>query len=300
MKSTLVSLALLLLAACTDGPQRQPPMAGPIRSDDGGAAGYQHGVDRSRVDFGADRQTVDERGFLKVVGATATFAVDAANGASAVISNASRMAAAEEETPRPLDPERHNQQVVDYFIAAGIPRDQVAGVDALTLLAARGETRSSQPPQPEVIGYQSALKRSVGGVPVTDSVAWARITGRNEVLSEGVYWPALPPAAVAEAAEFMRRLNDAQQRQSFLANLPPGLPAGEVVIHHSSATTRGEFQAMATYDVAAPVYAPVPGGARASEQPVSWVVRHFDVQGREVRLSQEQPSPGAERGDGRQ
>ena len=239
----------------------------PIRADDGGAAGYQHGLDRSRVDLGADPRTVDERGFLKVVGATATFAVDAANGAAATIPNASRLAAVEQGAPRPQDSGRHNQQAVDYFVAAGIPRDQVGGVDALTLLAAHGETRSSQQPQPEVIGYQSALKRSIGGVLVADSVAWARLTDRSEVVSEGVYWPALPRAAIADAAEFVRRVNDEQQRQSFLANLPAGLPAGEVVIHHSPATARGEFQAVATYDVAAPVYAPVPAGALAGSSP---------------------------------
>jgi hypothetical protein len=298
--TTLASLALLLLAACTDGPRRQPPTAGPIRAEDGGAAGYQHGLDRSRVSLGADRRIVDERGFLKVVGPTATFAVDATNGAAAAIPNASRIIAAEEGAPRPVDPERHNQQVVDYFVGAGIPREQVAGVDALTLLAARGETRSPQPPQPEVIGYQSALKRSIGGVTVADSVAWARLTDRSEVLSEGVYWPALPRAAVTEAAEFQRRLNDAQQRQLFLASLPTGLPEGEVVIHHSQATTRGEFQVVVTYDVAAPVNAPVPAGAGANDRPVSWVVRHFDIQGREIRLPQEQPPPGSERGDARQ
>ena len=297
---TLAPLALfLLVAACTERSQRQPPTAGPIRTEDGGAAGYQHGPDRSRVNLGDDRRTVDERGFLKIVSATATFAVDASNGAAATIPNASRLAALEDAAPRPLDPRQHNQQVVDYFVAAGIPKEQVAGVDALTLLAARGETRSSQSPQPEVVGYQSALKRSIGGVAVADSVAWARLTDRNEILSEAVYWPALPRAVVADAAELQRRLNDAQQRQSFLTILPAGLPEGQVVIHHSPATARGEFQAVATYDVAAPVYAPVPAGAGRIDRPVSWVVRHFDLQGREIRLPHEQPAPGSERGDAR-
>ena len=295
MKRTSASLvASVFLIACGAGRERQAPTAGAIRPENGGAAGYQHGLDRSRFDIGASRRSIDERGFLKFVGANGTFAVDAVNGAAAAIPNASRVAAAEEAQPTPLTPERHNEQVLAYFLSAGIPREQVAGIDALTLLAARGETRSPQSPQPMVIGYQSAVKRHVEGVTVADSVAWARVNERSEVLSEGLYWPAIPSGAIAEAKRFQQQLADTNSRQAFLTALPAGLPLGEVVIHHSPATAREAMQAVATYDVVAPVYAPGQSSAGGSQLPVSWVARHFDVAGREIRLPQEQHQLGPE------
>jgi hypothetical protein len=88
-----------------------------------------------------------------------------------MIPNAPRIAAAENETARPVDPERHNQQVIDDFVGAGISGGHVAGVDELTLLAAHSETRSPLAPEVQVIRYRSALKRAVSGVPVAKSVA---------------------------------------------------------------------------------------------------------------------------------
>lgn len=192
----------------------------------------------------------------------------------------------------PTEPEQHNQSVLDYFVATGIPKAQVAGANALTLLAAGGEVVTDRPPQAKVIGYQSALRRSVDGVLIAESVAWARITPQGEVLSEGLYWPAIPGRVVAEAKRFREQLQNARAREEFSATLPPSLPEGHVVIHHSSAMDREKFEAFASYDVMAPVHgADYPKRWR---QPITWVARHFDINGKEIRLSYERRPHTAE------
>jgi hypothetical protein len=193
-----------------------------------------------------------------------------------------------------MDPNRHNEQVIHYFVTAGIPRDQVGGVHANTYLSSSGSTMDERPPVPKVEGYASILERKIEKYDVLDSVAWARMDEQGRVVSEWVYWPPIPAKVLADARHLEEQI--APGKTSFLARLPSGLPPGKVVIRHSSATADGPFEVYASYDVLERRESILPGrDKRLGDVPVvSVIVRHFDVDGIELRLPQERRNNGAD------
>jgi hypothetical protein len=285
----------VVVAACATSAIGPGRAAGPIPADEGGAAGYQHGIERSRAAIGGGRRRVDEFGFAKIVGSDGTLAVDAANGAVVVIPNA-RTASTQAAVLYSGTPEAHNQQVLDYFVGAGIPAAQVGGVHATTSLAASGNEGEARAPRPTVVGYQSVLARQVDGIPVIDSVAWARMSERGDVISEFVYWPAIPARVIADAKRLREQLGRDQDRRTFLARLPAVLPAGHVVIRHSSATVAGPFEVFASYDVLERRGGPGPTaqGSVSAVARAATIVRHFDADGFERRLPQERRNVGSD------
>jgi hypothetical protein len=243
---------------------------------------------------------LDEHGFAKVVGPEGVFAVDLRNGLAVAVQSRSankgeaRADDALSKTSYVMDPNKHNEQVVDYFIAAGIPQDQVGGVHANTYLSSSGWTNDERPPVPKVEGYASILERKVEKYPVLDSVAWARMDEQGKVVSEWVYWPAIPARALADA----RRLEEqvAPGKTEFLARLPSGLPPGKVVIRHSAAMAEGPFEVYASYDVLERKESTLPARdkSQGDARVVSVIARHFDVNGAELRLPQERRNNGAD------
>jgi len=283
----LVGLALVL-AACASGAVRPGPAAGPIPADAGGAAGYQHGVERSRFVAGPSPRRLNEFGFFKVVGSEGTFAVDMANGVAIAIPHA-RSSDAQKTVWYTREANAHNQQVLEYFVAAGIPKEQIGGVHATTSLAGSGGETDARVRQPRVGGYQSMLERRIGDIPVADSVAWARMNDAGQVVAEWVYWPAIPARAIADARRLKDQVGSESARGAFLGRLPPNLPPGQVVIRHSSATVTAPFEVFASYDVVelrvGAKTATLDRSAAASR--VASVVRHFDADGNERKLPQE-------------
>jgi hypothetical protein len=286
---------VLLCWSCSGPEVKRPPGAGVIAPDPGGAAGYQHGMDHSKFSVGSGQRYVNEFGLLKVVGSEGVFAVDAANGLAMAIPNAhssrGQQAAWFSQTP-----EQHNQLVMNYFVGAGIPKEQVGGVLATTSLAANAGSDQVPAPQPKIGGYQSILDRKLGEIPVVDSVAWARLDDQGTVLAEWVYWPAIPGRAITEASRMKEMLAKDADQKAFLAKLPAGLAPGNVVIRHSSATSTGPFIAMASYDVQER-RSPSPPNAQAIQTGSSRAIiitRHFGADGNEIRLPQEQRNIGAD------
>ncbi|MCE9669862.1 hypothetical protein LY474_18860 [Myxococcus stipitatus] len=278
---------LALWLACAGVGLARDGSAGLIASDKGGAVGYRHALERSRFEVGPSPSGVhrlEEHGFVKVVGPQGVFATHSRNGlVIAVQSDGAPKAGASWGAPEArygAGPDQHNAQVLEYFRAAGIPGDQIGGVHANTYLSARGSTNESRPVQPQVDGYASILERKVEGYAVVDSVAWARLDDRGRSISEWVYWPPIPARALEEARKLEALLGGAG-RSDYLARLPAGLPAGRVVIRHSSAVAEGPFEAFASYDVASPAL-----------RQASTVVRHFDADGLERRLPQERRGAG--------
>ncbi|NVJ22403.1 MULTISPECIES: hypothetical protein [Myxococcus] len=298
-----LSLGACLSLLCTGPALAQPPAPGLIATDKGGAVGYQHSMERSRFlsgPPGVALRRLDEHGFAKVVGPDGVFATHLGNGlVIATPSNGSSKEAVGVLAPPPdlrytLGPDKHNAQVIEYFRAAGVPGDQMGGVHANTYLSSHGTTNESRPAQPQVDGYASILERTVGRFSVVDSVAWARLSNDGRVVSEWVYWPAIP-AKVLEDARRLEALVASGDKSGFLARLPSGLPSGKVVIRHSSAVVDGGFEAFASYDIAEKVLVPsaIAGtGPGASRPTASMIVRHFDVDGVERRLPQERRSVG--------
>jgi hypothetical protein len=291
----------LLAAICAGSAHAQS--AGIIASDQGGASGYQHSIDRSRFALGRlaeQPRVVNEFGFSKVTGSTGVFATNRRNGLTIATQNGgtdkSTAAASQPANGKAdylLSPDKHNAMVVEYFVAAGIPKDQVAGVHANTYLSGGGLGENAASIR-KVEGYASVLERVVGDkFPVAESIAWARLDADGQSFSEWVYWPAIPAKALADA-RLLREQTTGQRKAEYMARLPEGFSAGTVVIHHSSATNEGPFEALATYDVIEVHGAMPEGSAQMSKisRGTTVVVRHFDSEGVERRLPSERTNLG--------
>jgi hypothetical protein len=292
---SLVGFALLW-SSCSDREVNRPPSARVITPDQGGAAGYQHGIDHSKFSVGAGQHYVNEFGLLKVVGTEGVFAVDVANGLAVAIPNA-HSTRGQLGTWFSQSPDQHNQLVMNYLVGAGIPKEQVAAVHASTSLAARASGEQVPAPEPKIGGYQSILDRKIGDIPVIDSVAWARLDDQGAVLAEWVYWPAIPGRVIAEASHMRETMARDADKKSFIAKLPPGLPPGNIVIRHSSATSTGAFVAKASYDVQERRPLPKPNAQPSdttSGVRAIIIIHHFDADGNEFRLPQEQRNIGAD------
>jgi hypothetical protein len=298
-----LNLAIALSLAFGGSVSAESLAPGLLRSDEGGAPGYQHSSERSRFMNGAQeaqKRRIEEHGFSKVIGPDGVFAVDLRNGlAVAVQSGGANKDDARAETAEPsasnvMDPDKHNEQVFNYLVSAGIPKDQIGGVHANTYLSASGSGNEERPTVVKVDGYASILERKIGNYPVVDSVAWARMDGEGKVLSEWVYWPAIPSKALEDA----RRLEEqvAPGKTDFVARLPAGLPRGKVVIRHSSGVADGQFEAYASYDVLERTESLLPAQDKnqAPARVTSVIVRHFDVRGEEMRLPQERRKNGGD------
>src|SRR6266496_3491169 len=121
------------ITGCAITGARQAPPAGPIAADPGGAAGYQHGMERSQFIVGDAPRSANQFGFTKLVGSEGSFAVDMTNGAVIAIPGA-HSADMQKDVWYTQGSAKHNDAVRAYFIAAGIPPDQIRGVHALTSL----------------------------------------------------------------------------------------------------------------------------------------------------------------------
>jgi hypothetical protein len=225
-------IAALASWVCT-GSYAQIAPSGSIAADDGGAPGYQHSVERSRFVTGSSiNQVLDpvrEFGFSKVVGPNGVFATNIRNGL-VIATQSGGMDKSEvgreqdaAKSEHLLDPNKHNAVVTDYFVTAGIPRNQIGSVHANTYLSASG-ARDDPTPVPKVDGYASILERVLDNkFLVAESVAWARLDNEGQVVTEWVYWPAIPAKVLAEARR-LEELTVGSRKEEFLARLPATTP----------------------------------------------------------------------------
>jgi hypothetical protein len=159
-------VAILASVGCVGLALARSPAPGIIRSDTGGAPGYQHSLERSRFVTGAQGaalRQVEEHGFAKVIGPEGTFATDLRNGlVIAVQAGGANKGESTPEAAKPvyvLDPNKHNEQVLAYFTGAGVPKDQIGGVHANTYLSSSGSMQDEHPAPVKVDGYASVLER---------------------------------------------------------------------------------------------------------------------------------------------
>lgn len=303
-------IAILVSATCAGSAIAQSPSPGLIATDKGGATGYQHNLERSRFVIGttdAKLRHVEEYGFSKVVGSDGVFATNRQNGLTIAVQSDSsdkgdvKVGRKEAKAGYVMNPDKHNEQVVNYFVAAGVPKDQIGGVHATTYLSSSGSAKDARPAPPKVDGYASVLERKIEKYSVVDSVVWARMNEQGKVVSEWVYWPAIPAKALEDARR-LEELSGSSGKTDFQARLPAGLPSGKVVIRHSSATAVGPFEVFASYDVLERRTSSETAGGKTPDGKtpstahpvVSVVVRHFDVDGVERRLPQERRNLGAD------
>jgi hypothetical protein len=266
---SLLVCSLTCLLGCSSGAPRPigvsqqsltVPAASPI-------PGHIHDLSRSKFRTGdATKLEVNLPTLQRWHGSLGAFAIDPTNNASSAIPDASSP-----RGPYLLDVATHNQMVRDYFLGAGLPADQVA--DIQTLYFASGTGGAGESTKPVLESINSRLTRVVGGVPVIESVAWAKLTTSGDVAMEAVFWPPIDAKIATQAATFAATLADSTQREDFLGKLPGGLSKeGSVVIHHTDASVHATPSAYVSFDIQGPV------------------TRHFDMNGVEFRLPQEQPA----------
>lgn len=233
-------------------------------------AEYRHTLNNSKFKIGAAPTTRNDNGLLRAVGSFGVFATNPINGSVGGVLNADAPLGTFSMT-EPV----HRERVRAYFLRAGIPVEQVGGVHSTVSSGGGGlsgvpATSSQSMP----VTYSSILERTIQGISVLESVAWARMNDDGDVVAEEVFWPALPVSVVNEAVAMDISMRDAGQRAAYLGKLPTDVAAaanGRVVIRHSSLVERGTFVAVACYD------APGQNGYR----------RHFGVDGHELRLPHE-------------
>jgi hypothetical protein len=291
MRLRMASIGIfLLLAACTRAElvTTAPPSRPPTGSE---GIGYDHKIGQSRFDVGAGARREVEGPYERVVGSKGAFLVDTITGATLAVPNRALptipKGAAVVPYPRPLteNPEEHTAVVRAYLMGAGIPAAQVSGTHVTTTMAGGGPVKGGvQPARSRLLWYSTHLERSVAGIPVEGSFAFAALDSARQVISEGVYWPGIPSDVVRKARELTQRLDSENERAAFLARVRAARPdvretRGEVKIVHTSAGHHGTFEARAVYTVVVRN----PNGGKAQ------IIR-FDETGAVVVMSDERPT----------
>lgn len=281
----LTAIGLVTLVGCSDRatePSESLALPATVAASGLPLTGYVHEFSRSKFRLGKIVGYVSEFGMSKTVGEEGVFAIDERNGSALGVPNGDAPALAKK--PLTLSAEDHNNRVVAYFEDAGIPKEQVSGVHVTTSM--RGvahQIDDGVEPGPntekgELEGFQSVLERSVEGIPVPDSFAWARFDEDDEVVWENVHWPPISSDVVRAAHAFQTALANPQAVDAFVS--AAGLPVDtvpRVVIRHSTFAVEGPVTAMASVDA----YVSVPLGKSR--------IDHFDLSGRTLALPPDAP-----------
>jgi hypothetical protein len=166
--------------------------------------------------------------------------------------------------------------VRSYFGSAGLPAGQIAVVGATYQVGGGGAMVTTPASEQIQLGsLNSVLKRSIRGVPVADSFAAARMTTAGQVDWEAVFWPPISTSLVNDAVAFSSSMSDPVQHDAFVGRLGTVYRDVGVVIHHSSSYFHGSASAYVSYDA-------------VIDHDSMAVARHFDANGVEFRLPQEQ------------
>jgi hypothetical protein len=235
--------------------------------------GFVHDVSRSRLKFGSTPvMEVDTPKIRRWRGDLGAWAIDPTNGLSMGIVNADAPTG-----PYELHEVSHNLQVRAYFVAAGLPEDQIHDVRATYQVVGGGPI--GEPSSVTLQSINSILTRSLEGVPVIESVAWAKMNRAEEVEMEYVFWPPIDKEVAARAVKFARKMDNPAERAAFLAKLPGTVyKDGGVVIHHTDPSVHAAPAAYVAYDVTLSPEGHAP-------------MRHFDDSGQEFRMPHELPHP---------
>lgn len=272
IKSRVTACAFVLgaMPACSSSGPPEPAGRAPTSTAPGPVlAGYVHSLGNSRFRIGQDVSLETSGPTLRRWRGTAgAFASDPTNGWSMGVIDAEASGEA-----YLLDEAVQSAMVKAYFVHAGIPETQIARVDASYVGTSEGVVGEAATPKLESIN--SILRRSANGIPVVESVAWAKMTVSGQVEAETVFWPSIDMTVVSGAAALAAKMSDGAFRAAFIAKLPGHVYKDHgVVIHHSTASIHATPVAYVSYDVTL--------DASGTAAP-----RHFDANGLEFQLPHE-------------
>lgn len=230
----LVLLGLLFVAGCSEAaPELQSVEGASAPTSASTHTGFSVELSDLGVDLGPPEAV--KPGLLDVqIGTRAAFSVNRRNGAKFLVPSSAGEAEANE---RPFigSGEEHNQVARDFFLAHGLPSEQIGTV---TALASGTYVASEDNPRGTLVrtAYCSAVLRVIDGVEIGDSLAVVRFDGDRNLVSLTVHWPELPKATIEEAKAF---------------EMPAPLPgAGRVIVHHTRAEEDEPLRTWVSYDVA--------------------------------------------------
>lgn len=248
---------------------------------------FEHRIERSSFDVGANPHDQSDASHWRLAGERGVFSVDTLTGATLAIPSSpgipkDQAAIARLPTALTNDPDRHSAEVRKYLLASGVPQAEISGMHVTTTMAGGGRIEDGvQPARSTFLWYTTHLERSLMGVPVENSVAFAALGSDGRAITEGVYWPAIPADVVRQAVALKARLESPEQSRAFLDKVRLARPdaagaEGEVRIVHTGGGYHGAFEARAVYST----IIRTPGGGKAR------IVR-FDDQAKVIRLADE-------------
>lgn len=267
----------LLIQGCSSDPDVDSSSSLSVAAAGQGVM-YQHAIERSRFKVGDAVRHEQDGAYDRLIGSKGVFFRDTITNAVLAVPHAMPT----ELLPQPLteSAEQHNKVAAAYLLGAGVPAGEVSGTHVTTTMM--GGTDRGQPAsgKDRLLWYTTHLERSVAGIPVESSFAYAALDSHGDVIEEGVHWPAIPADVVAEAVALKQQLG-AEGRAGFLAAVESseagaGTAAGEVKIVHSPPTHHGAFEVRAVYTV----------NVAGKGTGMSRVLR-FDGRGQRVRLAHE-------------
>lgn len=273
ISAATITIALSVLG-CSTPPEeptatatKQQPLAPAI-------AGYRHSIARSKFARGTSLRE-------KSLGAAA-IVYEGSDGAATVWSNGFFVA-----TPRagligtipPLTESSadHSTRVIRYFVDGGLPVDQMGPTHINTLIESTGTVSGKLAGATEasrkLLAYTTIIDRSIDGVRVQGSYAWAQFNKNDDVIAERVWWPDLPSTVRDNIASTKAMLANESAKAAYRAKLPSDVlgEEPEIVIHHSM-PLESDFRVFVTLDYA----------MRGRPSPLS-----FDASGAPVRFEKD-------------
>ena len=209
------------------------PTTGAVSGCEVGAplTGAAYDLTKSRFAFGSPPVRDDANGFKRWVGDHGVVAIEVSGGEIGSLNGGAPEASLPDWSSDATALEAH---VSAYFASFGVP--------------------SCQAPDAEVLGGSGgrtvSLPRSVDGIPVGESTAYARLDNQDQSTSEGFYWPTIPADVVTSARALHDKLADPTELAAYKAKLPADAQGdGGVVLHHTGSYSTSPFAAAATYDV---------------------------------------------------
>ncbi|HEY2731962.1 MAG TPA: hypothetical protein VGK52_18600 [Polyangia bacterium] len=196
--------------------------------------GAAYDLSKSRFAFGSAPVRDDQNGLVRWVGADGVVAIEQSGGELGIMNGGAPEAGLPDWSN---DPTALGAHVTAYFASFGVSSCQVA--DA-------GVNGGSG-------GLTIVLSRSVDGIIVGESIAYAKFNNQDQSTTEGFYWPTIPADVMTSARALHDKLADPAQLAAYKATLPADAQGDGVVnLHHTSSASTASFAAAATYDVEPP------------------------------------------------
>jgi hypothetical protein len=196
--------------------------------------GAAYDLTKSRFAFGSTPVRDDANGFIRWVGDHGVVAIEQSGGELASMNGGAPEAGLPDWSNDPMALSAH---VTAYFASFGVASCQVAGAQV------NGGSG----------GRTIELLRSIDGIVIGESLAYARFDNQDQSTSEAFYWPTIPADVVTSARAFHDQVADPAQLAAYRAKLPSNAQGDGVVnLHHTSSSSTSPFAAAATYDVEPP------------------------------------------------